>query len=206
MNLAIFASGRGSNLQALLTTIQRGELPARIRVVVSNNSDAGALEIARRNEIPAVHLSQRHFTSEAEYCGRLLGMLEEYKVDFIALAGYMKKLPAELINRFRNRIVNVHPALLPAFGGKGMYGMHVHEAVIAAGVKISGATVHIVTEEYDAGPIVLQKAVEVLPDDTPQSLAARVLAVEHEIYPHVLKAFAEHRIELNGQRAWIKPK
>lgn len=206
MNVAIFASGRGSNFQAILASVHRGELPARICLVVSNNSDAGALEIARRHEIPAFHLSQRFVPSEADYCAKLFALLDEHDVDFIALAGYMKKLPAELIHRFRNRIVNVHPALLPAFGGKGMYGMRVHEAVIASGVKISGATVHIVTEEYDTGPIVLQKAVEVYRTDTPGTLAARVLAVEHEIYPQALAAFAEQRVELIGEKAWIIPR
>ncbi len=209
MNIAVFASGLGSNVQAILTALEQGlrlRRTGRVCAVISNNSNAGALDIARRNNIPAVHLSQSSFPSETEYVEHLLTTLDGFNVDLIALAGYMKKLPVPLIQQFRNRIVNVHPALLPAFGGKGMYGIHVHEAVIASGAKISGATVHIVNEEYDQGPIVLQKAVEVLRNDTPESLAARVLKIEHEIYPIALQAFAEQRVEINGQKAWIIPK
>lgn len=206
MNIAVFASGLGSNVQAILTALEQGQLSGRVCAVISNNSNAGALDVARRNNIPAVHLSQSSFPSETKYVEHLFTTLIGFNVDFIALAGYMKKLPVPLIQRFRNRITNVHPALLPAFGGKGMYGIHVHEAVIASSAKISGATVHIVNEEYDQGPIVLQKAVEVLRNDTPESLAARVLKIEHEIYPIALQAFAEQRVEINGQKAWIIPK
>ncbi len=203
MNIAVFASGRGSNFQAILNAIQHHLLPARICVLVSNNSASGALEIARSNKIPALHLSSRQFGSGAEYVTKLLGVLDEYGTEFVALAGYMKKLPPEMIHRFMNRIANVHPALLPAFGGVGMYGIKVHEAVIAAGCKVSGATVHLVDEEYDRGAIVLQKAVDVDRNDTAESLAARVLVVEHEIYPLALKAFAEGRVDIEGKQAWI---
>ncbi len=203
MNIAVFASGRGSNFQAVLHAIQNQHLSARICVVVSNKSSAGALEIARANNIPAFHFSSRQFESEGAFVSQLLKILEDHGVDFIALAGYMKKIPREVVGRFRNRIVNIHPALLPSFGGEGMYGMRVHEAVIASGCKISGATVHVVDEEYDRGPIVLQKSIEVTKDDTPQSLAAKVLVVEHEIYPLALKAFAEGKVLIEGQKAWI---
>jgi phosphoribosylglycinamide formyltransferase-1 len=171
---------------------------------VSNNSTAGALDIARGNNIPALHLSSRQFQTEAEFVGQILKVLEDHGTEFIALAGYMKKLPQELIHRFHNRIANVHPALLPSFGGQGMYGIKVHEAVIASGCKVSGATVHLVDEEYDRGPIVLQKAVEVTRDDTAETLAARVLTVEHEIYPLALKAFAEGKVSIEGEKAWIR--
>lgn len=204
MNIAVFASGRGSNFQAILNAIQHHVLPARVCVLVSNNSGAGALDIARTNGIPAVHLNSRQFQSEAEYAGRLLKVLADHETEFIALAGYMKKLPKEIIHSFRNRIANVHPALLPAFGGQGMYGIKVHEAVIASGCKVSGATVHLVDEEYDRGPIVLQKTLSVAPDDTAESLAAKVLTIEHEIYPLALKAFAERRVNIEGQKAWIR--
>jgi len=134
----------------------------------------------------------------------LFKILDDHKADFIALAGYMKKLPPAFVRRFRHRIANVHPALLPAFGGQGMYGMRVHEAVIASGCKVSGATVHLVDEEYDRGPIVVQKTVAVTHDDTPESLAAKVLAVEHEIFPHALNAFAQGRVKIEEQKAWIQ--
>ena len=204
MNIAVFASGRGSNFQAILKAIDDGRLPARVTLLISNNSKAGALELARSQNIPAIHLSHKQFSSDGDYEERLLDLLTQHSVDIIALAGYMKRIPAKVIGRYRNKILNIHPALLPAFGGAGMYGIHVHEAVLAAGVTVTGATVHIVDEEYDKGPIVMQKSVEVLSGDTPESLAARVLPVEHEIYPKALAAFAGNRVHIEGRRVWIQ--
>ncbi|HTP13839.1 MAG TPA: phosphoribosylglycinamide formyltransferase [Bacteroidota bacterium] len=201
MNIAVFASGRGSNFNAILNAVAEGRLPARVSLLVSNNSNAGAMELARSRNIPAVHVSQKQFSSEEEYVERLLALLSQYRVDLIALAGYMKHVPTKVIERFRNRVVNIHPALLPDFGGKGMFGINVHEAVIASGAKVSGATVHIVDEEYDHGAIVLQKTVDVSPDDTPETLAAKVLNIEHEIYPQALAAFAAGRVHIEGRRA-----
>jgi phosphoribosylglycinamide formyltransferase-1 len=203
MNIAVFASGRGSNFQSILDAIVAGDLPARVVVLISNNSDAGAMEIAREHNISTQHISQKMFSSEEALANALLEVLEEKHAEFIALSGYMKKIPAYVIRHFRNRIVNIHPALLPSFGGEGMYGHRVHEAVIASGEKVSGATVHLVDEEYDHGPIVMQKTVEVVPDDTPESLAAKVLKIEHEIFPLALKAFAEGRVKVEGRKAWI---
>jgi phosphoribosylglycinamide formyltransferase-1 len=203
MNIAVFASGRGSNFQAILDAIDAGLLPARVVVLISNKSDAGAMEIARAHNISVRHLSQKMFSSEDAMADAMLEVLEETHSEFIALAGYLKKIPAQVIRQYRNRIVNIHPALLPSFGGAGMYGHHVHEAVIASGEKVSGATVHVVDEEYDRGLIVLQKTVAVIPDDTPDSLALKVLKVEHEIFPLVLRAFAEGRVRIEGRNAWI---
>jgi phosphoribosylglycinamide formyltransferase-1 len=203
MNIAVFASGRGSNFQAILDAIDVGLLPAQIVVLISNKSDAGAMEIARTHNISTRHLSQLMYSSEEAMADAMLEVLEENRADFIALAGYLKKIPAQVIRQYRNRIVNIHPALLPSFGGEGMYGHRVHEAVIAKGEKVSGATVHVVDEEYDRGPIVLQKTVVVLPNDTPDSLAAKVLKIEHEIFPLALKAFAEGRVRIEGRNAWI---
>jgi phosphoribosylglycinamide formyltransferase-1 len=204
MNIAVFASGRGSNLEAILDAIREGLLPARICAVVSNNSAAGALATARAQNIPAFHLSQKQFPSEDALTAALLSLLQDHGTQFIALAGYLKKLSPPVVERYRNKITNVHPALLPSFGGPGMYGHYVHEAVIAAGVKVSGATVHLVDEVYDRGPIVLQKSVEISPNDDPVRLASKVLAIEHEIYPRALKAFAEGRIEFKGNKVWIR--
>jgi len=191
LTIAVFGSGRGSNFEAILTAIKQGTMPgARIACVISNNSTAGILELARQNSLPAYHLSVKQFASDKEFIDRTLALLEEHEVNFIVLAGYMKLLPQPVITQYRNRIVNIHPALLPKFGGKGMYGHHVHEAVIAAGEKESGATVHVVDEVYDHGMIVLQKSVPVVPGDTPESLAARVLAVEHEIFPEAIRRLA----------------
>jgi len=200
LNIAVFASGKGSNFRAILNAIKAGKIQdARVVLVISNNSDAGALVTARENNIPTLHISRMQFLAEEEFNGTLLEKLKEYSVNFIVLAGYMKKVDVSLIRVFKNRIVNIHPALLPKFGGSGMYGIHVHEAVIAEKENISGVTVHIVDEEYDHGPIVLQQTVPVVDSDTPESLAARVLKVEHEIYPEAVKLFAEGRIKVEGQ-------
>jgi phosphoribosylglycinamide formyltransferase-1 len=203
MNIAVFASGRGSNFQAILSAIDAGLLPARITVLISNKSDAGALDIARARRIQTSHLSQKMFPSEEALAEAMLNVLSQQRAELLVLAGYLKKIPLQVIRRYRNRIVNIHPALLPLFGGAGMYGHFVHEAVIASGMKVSGATVHIVDEKYDRGPIVMQKTVEIIQEDTPDLLAAKVLKIEHEIYPLALKAFAEGKIKIEGRKAWI---
>lgn len=204
MNIGVFASGRGSNFQAILDAIHQRVLSARVSLLLSNKSDAGALEIARAHQIPAVHLSQKHFADEPSFAAAMVQLLKEHDVQIIALAGYLKKIPVSVVREYRNRILNIHPALLPSFGGHGMYGHFVHEAVIASGAKLSGATVHLVDEEYDRGPIVLQKSVPVERGDTPESLAAKVLRVEHEIFPLALQAFVEDRVIINERAAWIQ--
>lgn len=192
LNIAVFGSGRGSNFQAILSALQQGKIPnAVIRVVISNNSSAGILEIARGARIPAEHISEKKFATQHDFVAYVLETLRRHEVNFIVLAGYMKRVPDNIIAEYRNRIVNIHPALLPKFGGVGMYGRHVHEAVIAAKEKFSGATVHLVDEEYDHGRIVRQRTVEVAPDETAESLAAKVLEIEHELYPEALCDIAE---------------
>lgn len=191
LRIAVFGSGRGSNFLAILNAIQQGTIPfTSIGVVLSNNSNAGILEIARANDIPAVHLSEKQFGSEEEFVTALLALLRTHGINFIILAGYMKRIPPRIISEYRNRMLNIHPALLPKFGGHGMYGHHVHEAVIAAHEPVSGATVHMVDEQYDHGRIVLQRTVPVDPGETPETLAAKVLAIEHEIYPEAVRMFA----------------
>jgi phosphoribosylglycinamide formyltransferase-1 len=194
LNIAVLGSGRGSNFQAILAAMRQGKLPgARVCLVISNNSDAGILEVARSNALPAIHLSQKQFPDESVFADAMLGEFRRHGVDLIVLAGYMKRIPPRIVETYRGRIVNIHPALLPRFGGQGMYGARVHEAVLAAGELVSGATVHYVDEEYDHGRIILQKTVRVLPGDTPSTLAERVLAVEHEIYPEAIKIIAGER-------------
>jgi phosphoribosylglycinamide formyltransferase-1 len=196
LHIAVFGSGRGSNFQAILAAMQQGRIPnADIRIVISNNSNAGILEIARANGIRAEHLSEKRFANTNEFVSHVIATLRSLDVNFIVLAGYMKRVPLQIIHEFRNRIVNIHPALLPKFGGEGMYGMHVHEAVIAAGERFSGASVHIVDEEYDHGEIVLQKTISIDADDTAGTLAAKVLKIEHEIYPEAIRMFAEGRMK-----------
>ncbi len=204
MNIAVFASGRGSNLMAILDAIKNGVLKAKVSVVISNNSNAGALEIARANGIDALHISRKQFSSDEEYVKKILDELRSRNVQLIVLAGYMKKIPPEVIKEYPNRILNIHPALLPAFGGQGMYGLNVHKAVIESGVKITGVTVHIVDEEYDHGPIVMQRAVEVKDDDTPETLAQRVLEVEHQVYPQAIRLFVEGKVKVSGRKVIIQ--
>lgn len=203
--LAVLASGNGSNLQAISHAIENQELHARIQLVLSNNSQAGALQFARERGIPAVHLSSKVIPQENQFIQSMLSVFSEYNVNFIALAGYMKLVPPEVVRRYRNRITNIHPALLPRFGGAGMYGMHVHEAVIQSGETESGATVHLVDEAYDRGPIVLQRRIAVLPTDTPDSLQKKVLQVEHQLYPEALQLFAEERVVIENTTISILP-
>lgn len=199
LKIAVFASGRGSNFVAVQNAIEAEKIPnAKIVLVISNNSDANVLATAREKNIPALHLSRKQFPSDKECNEMLLKTLREHGVNFILLAGYMKMLDEVIVREYNNRIINIHPALLPRHGGKGMYGMHVHEAVISAKEQFSGATVHIVNEEYDRGPVVLQKKVAVSETDTAQTLAEKVLAVEHEIYPEAVRLFAEGRVRVDG--------
>lgn len=197
-------SGRGSNFQYILNAIRQGSVPnVRVRVVISNNSNAGILEIARANAIPSVHLSQRLFPDEDAFVDALLETFRQHDVNFVVLAGYMKQLHPRVIAAYRNRIINIHPALLPKFGGKGMYGMYVHEAVVNQNECMTGATVHLVDEEFDRGAILLQRQVRVEPGDTAETVAAKVLEIEHEIYPEVLRLFAQGRITVTGKTVTI---
>jgi len=174
MRVAVAASGRGSNLEALLRVLGAGA-PARVVLVLSNRSDAGALSRARALGVAAEVLADPSSADE------WLERLARHHVDLLVLAGYLKLVPPGVVSRYRDRIMNVHPALLPAFGGPGMYGRRVHEAVLASGARESGATVHLVDEVYDHGAVLAQGRVPVLPGDTPDTLAARVLAVEHRL-------------------------
>jgi len=195
LDIAVFGSGRGSNFKAILDAIADGRLPeTRIVLVVSNASDAGILDLARAARLPYRHMSRKQYASEESFVADMLAALRAAGTNLIVLAGYMKHLPAPIVTAFRHRILNIHPALLPKFGGKGMYGSRVHEAVLASHEALTGATVHVVDEVYDHGPIVLQRTVPVLETDSPESLAARVLEMEHHILPEALRLFAEGRV------------
>ena len=188
MRIAVLASGNGSNLQAILDHFDAlGDRRAgNVVVVGSDRPEAGALERARRCGVATAVLS----TGEASAGSTISQVMDDHEVDLIALAGYLKLLPSELVTRFEGRIVNVHPALLPAFGGHGMYGRRVHQAVIAAGVRVSGVTIHYVDAQYDHGAIIAQWPAPVFEDDDAATLAARVLRVEHVLYPRVLQMVA----------------
>jgi len=204
LNIAVFASGRGSNCEAILRAIETRKLhKVSIAVIISNNRDAPVLTIAREHNIPSCHLSQKQFPSEEAFDEAVLAVLRLHDANFIVLAGYMKKLSTNLVRRFHNRILNIHPALLPKFGGKGMYGVHVHEAVINSGEKMSGVTIHIVDEEYDHGPIVKQRTVPVGINESPDTLAAKIHEVEHQLYPEVLQLFADDRVQVTDGRVTI---
>lgn len=189
--VGVLCSGGGSNLQVLIDRARTGELGGRIAWVVSNNGSAFALERARQAGIEAVHASAKSLGSPEAVESRLLELIERDRVQVLVLAGYMKALPESVLRRLPGRVVNIHPALLPAFGGKGMYGHHVHEAVIARGAQWTGVTIHLVTENYDEGPILRQRVVAVRPDDTSETLGARVLAVEHDTLWREVRALLE---------------
>ena len=204
MRLAVFVSGGGSNFQAILDAVSDGRLPARVVLCLASRSGIGALERAERSGVPARVLGTPKDDQEA-VAKEMLDHLAAHDADFVALAGFMRHVPPEVVRAFPGRMLNVHPALLPSFGGTGMYGRRVHEAVIASGVRFSGATVHVVDDGYDTGPIVLQGVVPVRQDDTPESLAARVLEVEHHLYPEALSLFARGRARVIDHRVVIEP-
>lgn len=195
--LAVLASGGGTNFQAILDAIDEDRLDSEVVLVASNKEDAGALERGRKVGIRAEWVPPGD-----DYNDRLHTLLEEVDPDLIVLAGYLKLIDAKTVQQWRNRMLNIHPALLPSFGGKGMYGIHVHEAVLERGIKVTGVTVHIVDEEYDRGPIVAQLVVPILDDDTPEILQARVLRREHELYPRVLQWFADGKVRVENYRVY----
>ncbi|MEO0083779.1 MAG: phosphoribosylglycinamide formyltransferase [candidate division WOR-3 bacterium] len=202
IKLAVLVSGNGTNLQAIIDRIERQELPAEIAVVISNKKEAFALERAKRHNIPAVWISHKDFSTREEFEQALISEIDKHRVDLVCLAGFMRVLTPFFVNHYKNRIMNIHPALLPL--AKGLYGENVHKAVLASGAKFSGCTVHFVTEDVDGGPIIIQKVVPVLDEDTPESLAERVLQQEHIAYPEAIKLFAENRLVIVGNRVKIK--
>lgn len=199
LRLGFFASHGGTNMQAIIDACKAGRLQAEPRVVISNNSDSGALERARREGIPACHFSTRTHSAPEALDRAVLETLRKYEVEVICLAGYMRRLGPLTLTAYRNRVLNIHPALLPKFGGQGFYGERVHRAVLAAGERESGPTIHLVDEEYDHGRILAQHRVPVLPDDDAESLAARVLAQEHLLYAETLQRIATGELDLDQE-------
>jgi phosphoribosylglycinamide formyltransferase-1 len=205
-NIAVLVSGGGTNLQALIDAEGRGELGnGKITLVLASKAGVFALERAARADIPTAVLSRKDYGSIAEYSAALRDTLVENKIDLVVLAGFLTIIDEQVYESFPNRILNVHPALIPSFSGKGYYGLRVHEAALEKGVKVSGATVHIVTPECDAGPIVLQRAVSVLDGDTPETLQRRIMEeAEWKILPEAVRLFCEGRITVNGNKVTIK--
>jgi len=195
IKLGFLASGRGSNMLAIIDNCKAGKLNAEPVVVISNNADAGALEYARDAGIPAFHLSINTHADPSRLDDEITKTLKSHAVNWLILAGYMKKIGPRLLGEFRGKILNIHPSLLPRHGGQGMYGLRVHEAVLASGESETGVTIHMVDGEYDQGRILAQEKVSVEADDDPAILAARVLKVEHQLYSDTLRDIIEGRID-----------
>jgi formyltetrahydrofolate-dependent phosphoribosylglycinamide formyltransferase len=206
IRIAILVSGhgRGSNMAAIIDACQRGEIDGQVVLVIGTRREAPALQRASEKGVPTRVISPRNL-SEEEYAQRLLHALGEAKADLVCLAGYMRLLPTPVVQAYAGRVMNIHPALLPLFGGKGMYGEHVHRAVLDSGMKVSGCTVHFVDEHYDTGPIIVQRCVPVEEEDTWETLAARVLVQEHQAYVQAVKLFAQGRLRIEGRRVRILP-
>ncbi len=197
IRLAVLLSGNGTTLQNLLDRITDGELAAQVVQVISSRADAFGVERARQAGLRVAIVTRKECADADEFSRRIFGLVCQSQPDLVCMAGFLHLLPVP--DDFHHRVMNIHPALLPAFGGKGMYGHRVHEAVLAAGVKVSGCTVHFADNEYDHGPIIIQKAIPVLEDDTPETLAFRVFEQECEAYPEAIRLFAEGKLRVEGR-------
>lgn len=201
-NFAVFVSGRGSNFKSILESIKEDSDAIKIKALFSDKENCGAVNIAIAHNTPVFLLSktsQKGWTAFSE----LTAKLKELEIDFIVLAGFLKKIPDDVVDVFNNRIINIHPALLPSFGGKGMYGMNVHNAVFKSSAKISGATAHFVDKIYDNGKIIAQKCVDISDVRSPEEIAERVLKVEHELLPYVVKKLAHNKIIIDNERTYL---
>lgn len=202
IRIGVMASGGGTNLQAIMDSCERGEIDGEVAIVISDNAEAFALERARKKGIAAKMISAKGLKRE-EHERKVYAALSEAEVDLLVLAGYMRILTPWFIEKYEGKMMNIHPALLPSFGGKGMYGEHVHRSVLDYGCKISGCTVHFVSSEVDGGPIILQEAVPVMENDTPDALANRIHPIEHRLYPKAIALFAANRLRIDGRRVRI---
>ncbi len=199
--IGVLASGRGSNFEALARNFRNGTTGGLVRVVIANVPDAAVLERAKALGVEGKLIDHKTFASRADFERALIEELEKYNVGLVCLAGFMRILSPVFVNHFAGRIMNIHPSLLPAFAG--LQGMDVHRAVLESGAQFTGCTVHFVNEHVDAGPIILQRVVPVLDDDTVETLAARVLAEEHQAYPEAVKLFCQNRLQIQGRRVKI---
>ena len=205
--IAVLVSGGGTNLQALIDAQGRGEIVnGELAAVISSAPEAYALERAKKAGIPGYVLARRDYPSSQAMTQALVGKLKELSIDLVVMAGFMTIVTRELFEVYANAVINIHPALIPSFCGKGAYGLHVHEQALAYGVKVSGATVHFVTEECDSGPIILQRAVDVLPDDTPKTLQRRIMErCEWKLLPQAVSLFCQDRLRVEGRTVRILP-
>lgn len=201
VGIAVLASGRGTNFEALAHATRRADVNGEVRLLLANVPDVPVLKRAEAEHVPAVLIPHRQFKSRAEFEQALIGELRNHNIGLVCLAGFMRILSPVFVNAFENRIMNIHPSLLPAFAG--LQGMQVHEAVMAAGVKVTGCTVHFVNTDVDAGPIIVQRAIAVHDTDTPESLALRVLVEEHQAYAEAAKLFCTGRLKVEGRRVRV---
>ncbi len=201
--IGVLISGSGTNLQALIDNVENGFINGEISVVISNKESAYGLERARQHNIDAVFVNQKSYENFEEFNNAIIDELNARDVNLVVLAGYLKILSGSFIETYRNKIINIHPSLIPSFCGKGYYGLRVHEAAISYGVKMSGATVHFVDEEADSGPIILQDAVPVDYNDTAETLQQKVLRTEHMLLPLAVKYFCDGRLEVTGRKVRI---
>jgi len=199
INIGVLVSGRGTNLQVIIEAIEEGKVEGRISIVISDNPDAYALKRAKQHNIDTQYINFKEFKDKEDYDKEIIKTLKKKKVDLVVLAGYMRILTPYFINVYKNKIMNIHPALLPSFPG-----LHAQRQAVEYGVKISGCTVHFVDEGVDSGPIILQKAVEVSDDDTEESLAEKILKEEHQIYPRTIQLFSQDRLIIKGRKVFIK--
>lgn len=192
----MFASGTGTNFKAILLSRKRNKIKSDINLLISNNSDCGAVKIAKESGIDFKIINRNFYPglSDKNFDDLFLKELRKSKIDFIVLAGYMKLLNKEVLREYKNRIINIHPALLPSFGGKGMYGANVHRAVIASGAKVSGITIHFADEKYDEGKIIFQKCCDVDFEDDDNSLSQKIRKLEHKFYPEIIRKFEEKKV------------
>lgn len=199
IKIAVFISGRGSNLEAILNSISRREINGEVALVISDRDNAEGLNICQKKGVQALYLGKKNYPDKNKRTDKILEYLINNKIDLIVLAGYMSIVDEKIVKKYRNKIINIHPSLIPSFSGKGYYGSLVHKEVLNYGVKITGATVHFVDEDTDTGPIIIQREVKVTDDETIESLSKKVLEIEHQILPEAIKLFAEDKLSIEGR-------
>ena len=203
VNIGVLISGGGTNLQSIIDSINEGKIKGQIKLVISNKKDAYGLIRAEKAKIETLYINRKEFSSEEVYNKRIIEEFIKRDIDLVVLAGYLRVLSKEFIEKYKNRIINIHPSLIPSFCGKGCYGERVHEMVLEYGAKLTGVTVHFVDEGTDTGPIILQRAVEVKDEDTVDTLKKRVLEVEHKLLPEAIRLYCENRLFIDGRKVRI---
>ncbi|EOD00157.1 phosphoribosylglycinamide formyltransferase [Caldisalinibacter kiritimatiensis] len=201
--IGVLISGSGTNLQSLIDNTRNGHINGKIEVVISNKKDAYGLKRAENNGIDSLYINRKEFDSDLEFNRKIIEELKKRNIELVVLAGYLKILSHEFVREYKNRIINIHPSLIPSFCGKGYYGKKVHQAVLEYGVKVTGATVHFVDEGTDTGPIILQKTVNVDTNDTVETLQKKVLKIEHEILPEAVKLYCDRKLKIKGRKVEV---